>query len=96
MGKKSPDRFLYLYQKDPVTWLRIKNGAWGKLTFNEYCAKFVLDAYGLVPHMAYALIRAIRPWPHVHVVAGWRTLSYLRRGKFGPSMPTDPALEKTK
>lgn len=69
IGKKSPDRFLYLYQKDPATWLRIKNGAWGKLTFNEYSAKFVLEAYGLVPRMAYALIRATGPRPYAHVVA---------------------------
>ncbi len=69
MGKKSTDRHLYLYQKDPTTWLRIKNGAWGKLTFNEYSTKFVLDARGLVPHMAYALIRATGPRPYAHVVA---------------------------
>lgn len=69
LGKKSQDRHLYLYEKDPTTWLRIKNGAWGKLTFNEYSTKFVLDAHGLVPHMAYAMIRATGPRPYAHVVA---------------------------
>jgi hypothetical protein len=42
-GKKSSDRHLYLYQKDPTTWRVVENGAWGKLSFNESTSKFVLD-----------------------------------------------------
>ena len=45
---------LYLYEKDPVTWEIIEEGAWGKLT----CGKqgFVATAHGLEPGTDYALI----------------------------------------
>jgi len=56
---------LYLYEKDPVTWDIVEDGAWGKMKYNlsgeEF--KFVFNGHGLEASSDYTLIYYPDPWP---------------------------------
>lgn len=58
---KSNTAHLYLYEKDPITWIIVDDGAWGKVTFKA--SGFVFNGHGLVPGMSYTLINYVDPWP---------------------------------
>ena len=51
---KSAVNHLYLYEKDPVSWVPVENGAWGKLTFDSN--NFVFNGHKLMNETEYALI----------------------------------------
>ena len=48
----------YLYEKDPVTWEIVENGAWGKMTYNQSGSTFdfVFNGHGLEVGGDYTLI----------------------------------------
>ncbi len=57
---------LYLYEKDPITWQIVEDGAWGKMTYNTATGKFVFNGHGLEPYEGYTLINFARvdgEWP---------------------------------
>ena len=57
---------LYLYEKDPVTWEIVEDGAWGKMTFDG--DSFVFNGHGLDANVEYTLIRYTDSWPGYPVV----------------------------
>ncbi len=65
---------LYLYEKDPVTWEILEDGAWGKMKYNlsgeEF--EFVFNGHGLVEGEDYTLIyypdKNGNPWPRVDII----------------------------
>ena len=65
---KSNIAHLYLYQKDPTTWEKIEDGAWGKLTYNPAGSKFkfIFNGHRLKPNVEYSLIYYANPWPGNH------------------------------
>ena len=56
---------LYLFQKDPSSWERIPDGAWGKMTYKLWYSKFWFEFNGhdLIPGEGYTLIYYPDPWP---------------------------------
>jgi len=61
---------LLLYAKNPATWSIVKKGANGKMVYDEEsCGAFTLDASGLYPRSAYALIRYADAPPKVEILA---------------------------
>ena len=55
---KSNVGLLYLYEKDPVTWEIIEDGAWGKMKYNLSGSTFdfVFNGHGLDAGVDYTLI----------------------------------------
>jgi hypothetical protein len=56
---------VYLFQKDPDTWERVPDGAWGKMQHKLWYDKFyfVFNGHGLIPGESYTLIYYPDPWP---------------------------------
>ena len=56
---------LYLFEKDPLTWERVPEGAWGKMLYKLWYDKFyfVFNGHGLAPNETYMLIYYPDPWP---------------------------------
>lgn len=56
---------LYLYEKDPVTWEIVWDGAWGKMSFklDGTTIDFVFNGHGLEKDTDYTLISYNDPWP---------------------------------
>ncbi len=68
---------LYLYEKNPVTWKIIGDGAWGKMTFfNTENGKFVFNGHGLEPNTGYTLISYEEPEDQDY----WSTHSIIELG----------------
>jgi hypothetical protein len=64
-GKKK----LLLFAKNPVTWTIVKNGANGKLVYNETTGVFTLRSSGLIPRSSYVLVRYADAQPHGDILA---------------------------
>jgi hypothetical protein len=64
-GKKK----LLLFAKNPVTWTIVKNGANGKLVYNETTGVFTLRSSGLIPRSSYVLVRYADAPPHGDILA---------------------------
>ncbi|OGU17492.1 MAG: hypothetical protein A2076_00580 [Geobacteraceae bacterium GWC2_53_11] len=64
-GKKK----LLLFAKNPATWAIVKNGASGKLVYNEASGAFTLQASGLPPRSTYALVRYTDTPPRGDILA---------------------------
>ena len=62
---KSNIAHLYLYEKDPVTWEIVEDGAWGKMKYNlsGETFDFVFNGHGLEPGLHYHIIYYPDPWP---------------------------------
>jgi len=62
---------VYLFQKDPVTWERVPEGAWGKMQHKLWYDKFyfVFNGHGLIPHESYTLIYYPDPWPGIGLIS---------------------------
>jgi len=62
---KSNTAFLALYEKDPVTWEIVEDGAWGVMKYRIKAPlfRFVFIGRGLEPHQEYTLIYYPDPWP---------------------------------
>lgn len=62
---KSSVGHLYLYEKDPVSWDIIEDGAWGKMTYRTVgpTIDIVFNGHGLVSGTDYTLIYYPDPWP---------------------------------
>jgi hypothetical protein len=62
---KSNVGHLYLFEKDPVGWSIIDDGAWGKMNYRIAAPKFrfVFNGHGLEPATDYTLIYYPDPWP---------------------------------
>jgi len=62
---KSPMGRLYLFQKDPVTWKTLMDGAWGEIDYKLWGPKFdfVFNGHRLMPGEKYTLIYYPEPWP---------------------------------
>lgn len=60
---------LYLFEKDPETWMIVEGGAWGKMRYRVRNGEFdyVFNGHELEPGCEYTLIRYIDPWPSVGV-----------------------------
>ena len=56
---------LYLYEKDPVTWVIVDGGAWGKMKYNlsGEMFEFVFNGHDLEVGFDYTLIYYPDPWP---------------------------------
>lgn len=56
---------LYLYEKDPVTWEVVADGAWGKMSFklDNTTLDFVFNGHGLEKNTGYTLVSYNDPWP---------------------------------
>jgi hypothetical protein len=56
---------LYLYEKDPDTWIIKEDGAWGKMKYNlsGEMFEFVFNGHGLEAGSDYTLIYYPDPWP---------------------------------
>lgn len=65
---KSNIGHLYLYEKDPVTWEIVEDGAWGKMKYNLSGSTFdfVFNGHGLERGWSYTLIYyedpGLGPW----------------------------------
>ena len=61
----SPVEHLYLYEKDPITWEIVEDGAWGKVTILTHKDKFVFNGHGLDGALDpdYSLVYYPDPWP---------------------------------
>jgi hypothetical protein len=72
-GSKAPvtggKKTLMLFAKNPATWAIVKKGASGKMIYNESSGAFTLNASGLYPRSAYALIRYADDPPRVEILA---------------------------
>jgi len=57
--------YLYLYEKDPVTWDIIQNGSWGKMKYQSSGEEFefVFNGHNLTMMENYTLIYYPDPWP---------------------------------
>jgi hypothetical protein len=64
-GKKK----LLLFAKNPATWAIDKNGANGKLVYNETTGAFTLSSSGLIPRSSYVLVRYADAPPHGDILA---------------------------
>ncbi|QEM67636.1 hypothetical protein FO488_05365 [Geobacter sp. FeAm09] len=64
-GKKK----LLLFAKNPATWAIVTGGATGRLVYREKTGAFVLNAAGLRPRSAYALVRYADVPPRVDILA---------------------------
>jgi len=55
---KSNIAHLYLYEKDPVSWEIVEEGAWGKMKYNTSGSEFdfVFNGHELEPGYDYTLI----------------------------------------
>jgi len=62
---KSNIGHLYLFEKDPVTWEIVEDGAWGKMKYNLSGSEFdfVFNGHGLEANTDYTLIYYPDPWP---------------------------------
>src|SRR4030042_3507003 len=62
---KSKTAPLYLYEKDPETWLIVPGGAWGKMTYptSGLLFKFVFNGKKLTAGANYTLLYYPNPWP---------------------------------
>ena len=62
---KSNVAHLYLYEKSPVDWEIVEDGAWGKMKYNLSGATFdfVFNGHGLAEGTEYTLIYYPDPWP---------------------------------
>lgn len=62
---KSDIAHVYLFEKDPITWEIVENGAWGKMKYNLEGATFdfVFNGHNLTPDLSYTLIYYPDPWP---------------------------------
>jgi len=62
---KSDIAHIYLFEKDPITWEIVENGAWGKMKYNLEGAtfNFVFNGHNLTPGLRYTLIYYPDPWP---------------------------------
>ena len=58
---KSKMSHLYLIEKNPSDWTIVKDGAWGKRSFDS--DSFVFNGHGLEAATDYTLIRYTDPWP---------------------------------
>jgi len=71
---KSNTGHLYLYEKDPSTWVIVDGGAWGKMKYNLSgpTFDFVFNGHELNPGGGYTLIyypdKTGNPWPRVDVI----------------------------
>ena len=65
----SGKRKLLLIAKNPKTWAIVKGGAKGKLVYRESTGAFTLNAAGLRPRSAYALVRYADISPRVDILA---------------------------
>jgi hypothetical protein len=56
---------LYLYEKDPDTWIIKEDGAWGKMKYNlsGEMFEFIFNGHGLEAGFDYTLIYYPDPWP---------------------------------
>lgn len=63
-GKKE----LLLFAKNPATWSIVKKGAGGKMIYSESSGAFTLNASGLYPRSAYALIRYANAPPKAEIL----------------------------
>ncbi len=63
--RKCQVSYLYLYEKDPVTWDIISNGSWGKMKYKSSGEEFefVFNGHNLTPKQNYTLIYYPDPWP---------------------------------
>jgi hypothetical protein len=64
-GKKK----LLLYAKNPANWAIIKGGGSGQMIYRESTGAFSLNAAGLYPRAAYALIRYADAPPRAEILA---------------------------
>ena len=60
---------LLLFAKNPASWAIVKRGASGKLVYRESTGAFTLNATGLRPQYAYALIRYADAPPGAEIIA---------------------------
>ena len=62
---KSNTGHLDLFQKDPVTWQVVADGAWGKMEYRLSGSVFnaVFNGHKLVPGASYTLMYYPDPWP---------------------------------
>jgi hypothetical protein len=62
---KSDIAHIYLFEKDPITWEIVENGAWGKMKYNLEGATFdfVFNGHNLTPDYSYTLIYYPDRWP---------------------------------
>lgn len=60
---------LLLFAKNPATWAIVKNGGSGKLVYHEATGNFTLNAAGLQPRSAYALIWYANAPPEAEILA---------------------------
>ncbi|NYT00506.1 MAG: hypothetical protein GKB99_02105 [Methanocellales archaeon] len=62
---KSNQANLYLYEKNPIDWSIVADGAWGKLRHELIGPTFEFDfnGKGLEPNTEYSLIYYGDPWP---------------------------------
>lgn len=58
---KSDVRHLELYEKNPMTWEPVIDGAWGKMNFDM--DSFVFNGHSLEAGTEYSLIYYPDPWP---------------------------------
>jgi hypothetical protein len=63
--EKTHVSYLYLYEKDPVTWNIVANGSWGKMEYrvSEEEFEFAFHGYKLNEGQNYSLIYYPDPWP---------------------------------
>ena len=56
---------LYLFEKDPVTWQIVEEGAWGVVHYTSSGPefRFVFRGHGMAPDAEYTLIYYPDPWP---------------------------------
>jgi len=64
-GKKR----LLLFAKNPASWAIVKGGAGGELVYHEVSGVFTLNAAGLHPRSAYALVRYADAPPRAEILA---------------------------
>ena len=66
---------LLLFAKNPSSWSSIKQGGSGKMIYRESTGAFILNASGLRPRSAYALIRYADAPPKAEILARGETNS---------------------
>jgi len=63
LNGKGKAEHLYLFEKDPGTWMIVEDGAWGKMTYLSDKGTFCFNGHNLTYGNHYALIYYPDPWP---------------------------------
>jgi hypothetical protein len=82
---KGPVGFLYLIEKDPVTWKPVFEGAYGKMHYNIWGEEFDFwfEGHGLVQDKEYTLIYYPDEWPGYGLICLGKGVAHGRGGNVG-------------